>query len=688
MNTSFGTIKAKVSGFLNCKKTGKIDILIWGLLGGLIFIAVYGFVPLNVTDDSWLLNGYVELDATQHYAGWLAYRKSDAALPLGIIDGFGGTVLTYTDSIPWVAIIFKCFSCILPETFQYFGLYVLVCFVLQTISAGLLLGLFCDNRISVLLGTILFGFSPIMIERAFRHSALASHWLILFMLYFYFKSRRDGRIDLRSAVIPVITIGIHPYFLPAVFGLIFADAVELFVADRKTLPRSAVCLFGSLAVTVGAGYLIGALGASSSLGGAGYGYFSMNLNAVVNPTSCGGIVWSRFLKVLPQTLGNYDGFNYLGLGVLIGAAISVVSIIVNAVSGKRIIALIKRNAVLILLCLVFWAFAVTNVVTLNCNVLLNCRLPHKIIMLASIFRASSRIFYPVFYLILLGAVIGTERLPDALISGKQKKVSGTEKVGTASVWVKRAILFGIVAIQLIDISPALSVKFESFKRENIEAAYEEGEFTGSELWRDAADRMLKIKMLNNKPDYKLAAFGTKYGMDPDITVSSSHFSGKTNLGDIYKGNLRELKSGTADTNSVYVTSDENIAATVLMSNRDLNTYLESDYYIFTSKDIALKGCVLQGEALPRLRAADVNDENWTGGISRFDDGTIVLFGFSEDLLTVIKKSGRIVSDGKEYGIIDVTYDGLWIRVQVDRKADGCAYPNVLDFVGGEHPKGK
>ena len=42
----------------------------------------------------------------------------------------------------------------------------------------------------------------------------------------------------------------------------------------------------------------------------------MNLNALINPTSRGGYTWSRLYQVMPQQPGQYDGFNYLGLGVL------------------------------------------------------------------------------------------------------------------------------------------------------------------------------------------------------------------------------------------------------------------------------------------------------------------------------------------------------------------------------------
>lgn len=43
----------------------------------------------------------------------------------------------YTDSIPLFAIFFKALSPLLPETFQYFGLFGLMCYMLNGGFAGI-----------------------------------------------------------------------------------------------------------------------------------------------------------------------------------------------------------------------------------------------------------------------------------------------------------------------------------------------------------------------------------------------------------------------------------------------------------------------------------------------------------------------------------------------------------------------
>lgn len=120
---------------------------IWLILEGIavgfiVFGIIYGFGPLNVTNDKWIMSGYDEHDINQHYAGWVAFRNSAWHFPIGLADGMGGgTYISFTDSIPWFAIFFKLILQIVSYngTFQYFGLYGLLCYILQAVAAGLLI---------------------------------------------------------------------------------------------------------------------------------------------------------------------------------------------------------------------------------------------------------------------------------------------------------------------------------------------------------------------------------------------------------------------------------------------------------------------------------------------------------------------------------------------------------------------
>lgn len=167
--------------------------------GMVVFFLLYGTSTLHPTYDAWILNGYDEWDIQQHYAGWVLFRNSHWAFPLGLADTIAapdGTVISFTDSIPWVSIFFKALRGVLPSTFQWFGWYTLFCFAMQGAAGALL----CARRqaktgvgalVFSTLGGLLFVMLPTLWERAFRHTALASQWLFLLALYAFLEYRQN-----------------------------------------------------------------------------------------------------------------------------------------------------------------------------------------------------------------------------------------------------------------------------------------------------------------------------------------------------------------------------------------------------------------------------------------------------------------------------------------------------------------
>lgn len=499
-------LKAKQGqkGFLHSRAA---DLLVGGLLGLFVFLLIYGFIPLDFTRDDWLLNGYQERDLVAHYAGWMGYRESPWSWPLGYFDGLqypDGIIVSYTDSIPLAAIFFKALSPLLPQTFQYFGFYNMLCFVLQGVTAAALLRLFIDNRIYLYLGTVLFCLSPILIERAFRHTALASHWLILSALYFYFVSQRNKNAIPKSfIVLPILAIGIHPYFLPAVFGILCAILFNHIVNNKKFL-RPMLYLLVCLAATVGMGFALGVFGSGAVIESeGGYGYFCMNLNALFNPISRQDVVWSSILPVLPQTLGNYDGFNYLGVGVMIALLTGLALFLVNMRFSPKAIWQRVKEAIgphkgLLIACIAFTLFALSNVWTFNGHTVFGLILPNTLNRLFSIFRSSGRIFYPVNYLLLLVAVIGLWR--------------GTKRY--KKQWISLAAIIMILAVQLVDLSPALKQKHTDFTDESIRAVYSENIVFSSPEWQQLATDydFEAVMVLGDANDYTMSAYAAKYGL--------------------------------------------------------------------------------------------------------------------------------------------------------------------------------
>ena len=195
-------------------------LLLGALLGLAAFLCLYGTAPLDPANDAWIWYGYDETDIHQHYAGWLGFRNSSWQFPLAQADALAypagtGVNISFTDSLPWVSVLFKLLAPVLPAQFQWFGLYELAAFILQGMAAALVLGLFLYDLLPLAAGTALFAFSPIMIERAFRHVALSSHYIVLFALYAYLRGRREQRCFMPVFwLLAALGVGITPYFLP------------------------------------------------------------------------------------------------------------------------------------------------------------------------------------------------------------------------------------------------------------------------------------------------------------------------------------------------------------------------------------------------------------------------------------------------------------------------------------------
>ena len=158
------------------------------IIGFIFFIFIVGLDIVNFNNIYWLIDCPIICDAQQHILGWLFFKETNLLqFPLLKNTSFGlytGSSLIYTDSLPILAIFFKFFNSILDFQFQYFGLWVLISFILQAIIAEKILRIYIDDNRFRLISIAFFCMSPIFLNKLFfSHLALASHWIILLTLY-------------------------------------------------------------------------------------------------------------------------------------------------------------------------------------------------------------------------------------------------------------------------------------------------------------------------------------------------------------------------------------------------------------------------------------------------------------------------------------------------------------------------
>jgi hypothetical protein len=232
--------------------------------------------------------------------------------------------IVFTDSIPIAAYIAKLFNPILPATFQYLGIWIWLCFVLQAFFAQRFLWFFLSNKAHVYLGACFVVLSPPLIYRlvhaGYGHIALASHWLILASFCLYL---RPGRNDLRWSLLIALCWLIQAYFAPMVAAIWIASLVKrLFIdGERFSLLKSTgVVALTSLIVMWASGYFM----IGSNFNPEGWNYvFRWQPLSLVDSGADGSTGWSRLLGDRAQLDGETEAFSFLGTGVIVLMAISL-----------------------------------------------------------------------------------------------------------------------------------------------------------------------------------------------------------------------------------------------------------------------------------------------------------------------------------------------------------------------------
>lgn len=616
-------------------------------LGIAVFLLIYGTAPLNVANDSFCRGGFIEKDIQQHYAGWLFYRHSALGWPLGVtqaVNAPDGVSIAYTDSIPLLAVLCRKLAAALGGTFQYFGWFTLGCFALQGGFGALLCGLFANALFAQLAGALVFTVSPVLIERAFRHSSLGAQWLVLAALYCYFSCRRQGRYASAGLfIINVLAVGIHPYFLPMTYAVTLALLLEYAVTHRQWL-RPAALLIGNMACTAALGWALGLLyGTATSGGQALYGYFAMNLNALWNPIGVNGVLYSRLLPAQNQVNGNYDAFAYLGLGVL--AALPVVLVL----GRRRILSCLRRHWALCLVCAVLTAFAISNTITANGVTLATLPLPAAAVKLFSVFRSGGRLFWPVYYLLVLTAFTGLARLP-----------KGT-------LWVA---LFA--AAQLWDVTPALIQRHDAMR--NAQTVAEFPTALTSSFWQAAAGRYAHLESVQGlqADSLQLALWAADNTMTTNDPFAARY--DEAALAARRQSTLDALAAGTLQSDTLYLFEDEGAFLQAVEPVKDAawcGRVTSADgrcsWYVIAP---GLQGQRFDALCTPYdadypLRLADYTDALWNRGVLDSTRKTIC-FKDSPFARARLEGAAYLCANGQEYPILEIDdHDAGWLMVTLE-----------------------
>lgn len=378
----------------------KYNKYIAGLLGFVAFLFCGGARILDTSNIGFLMAG----DPAQHWIGWEFFRHTSLfQWPLGDNSAYGMALdnsIVYTDSIPLIALILKPFSFIIPDTFQYTGIWIALCFILQGyFSYRLIFKLTGDGHYS-LISTFFFICSSAMMVRVLGHYALSAHWLILIGLSLYFET--NNRSGAWLALI-LLSSSIHAYLMAIILTIWMFNIINKLSDKRLELKQAIYQVALTMISLLALMYVLGYFNVRGGTISDGFGYYKLNLNALFNPIFP---VFSAAISPLPVGGGDYEGLNYLGLGVIFLAAV----LLIKARNAKIIFGEIyERNASLVILCALLTIYALSPNISLGSDTIIHYRTPDFLKGIFSTFRASGRFFWPVFYLIITAILILNHR---------------------------------------------------------------------------------------------------------------------------------------------------------------------------------------------------------------------------------------------------------------------------------------
>lgn len=312
--------------------------------------------------------------------------------------------------------------------------------------------------------------------------------------------------------------------------------------------------------------------------------------------------------------------------------------------------MLRRHRALAFCCAVLTVFAISNVITANGATLATLPLPASLIKLFSIFRSSGRLFWPIYYLLMLLTLVGLARLKDRWL------LAGAALLAVVQVW---------------DVSPGMvqrsAAMLQAMQTDAFPTEME------SDFWQAAQQYTAVVSMDEIQDDaLHLALFAADNGMTTNDPFAARY--DETALAVQRETLLAELAAGTVREDTLYLFAEEGAFLPAVEPVKDnawcgrvTSTDGTCSWYVIAP---GLQGqnfdvlCTPYDENYP-LRLADYTDALWNRGVLDETKQT-VCFADSPFVRRKLEHASVLCADGKEYTIKMIDdHDAGWLMVTLD-----------------------
>lgn len=618
------------------------SVILSGLLGAVSFLLLYGWNILDPLNTDWLLLGG---DRTQHYLGWVGYRNSDWAFPIGMMDQVTypcNISIIFTDSIPLFAVFFKILSPFLPNQFQYFGLWGILCFILDGVISAKILKKYLYSDFQVIMGSAFFILSFQVLCKMFWHTALAGHWLILLAMYLFLYHNENSPYKKELFWwfgLGCLVSSVHIYFLLMCGIILLGFCLFDFLLNRSIKKCVGyLCSYISAAfITIG---MLGGFSSGNSVTDGGLGSFSLNLNGFFNSMGYGTL-----LKGLPYRAGGLEGFAYLGAGILfLLLATSAFLFYTTNYRQKIYYRTNYRQISAVFICLIAAIVSLSPVISLGNHVLFTIPLPSFMSKAWGIFRASGRIVWICIYFIFIFSFCA-----DIKICPKK---------------MKTMLLFIALCLQLYDLSGFLSSIHKRFCSNSLEYTTPLSHSSWQEL---ANDDQYQHLIVGADQEWNSLFPLVKYALDNELSINKFYVARgiDTKINMYTSQELQNVKD-----NVIYVWEKNN----TLGAKPNILNYYELNSYII-------------GIMPPKELSASPPEDNILNRYQYKFDGRYLQNGFDENGMRHLSPSGfsfgpYIALNSGTYQI-QITGKGLLNNEYLCYSGQGDLVYQLENFLGDE-----
>lgn len=322
----------------------------------------------------------------------------------------GGSVL-FNDALPIAALPTKILYELTGDRINPFGWWILLTYALQGVFAVRVVRALGVRSLPAAASAAALAVCTMPFMWRFQHTAISSHFLILWALALYFetvRSETSAASDPFPRPVPPVrfvelwvlsaaSLLINSYLFAMVMVLHGTTLLTLWWRRRFGWRELALSAAGC-AIVVGVGIAAGYglfLTNPSTMRSTGFGLYSWNLVGLLVPPSV--------VSLRDGTGGQYEGEAWIGSGAVLVLAVSLLW------NRRALVAAARRHRVLCAALLLMTIYAASNKVYFSDTLLVSYYLPDRAIELGNYFRATGRFIWPLAYVLILVPLAGLFR---------------------------------------------------------------------------------------------------------------------------------------------------------------------------------------------------------------------------------------------------------------------------------------